>query len=120
MEFFNNAMQIVLDSNDAVSGDMSVDLRSNVYDVRTYEGFSIQAKYTGSPVGTLKIQVSNDDPLDTVTQSFVDLANSDVAVSAAGTYVYNVEIAYYGWVRLFWDVTSGTGDLSAKIVLKGA
>ena len=120
MEFFNNAMQIVVDSDDSVSGDMTVDLRSNVYDIRTYQGYSIQAEYSGSPVGALKIQVSNDDPLDSPTQDWVDLADSEIAISSAGTYVFNVEIAYYGWIRLVWTATSGSGTLTAKIVMKGA
>jgi len=119
MSYFNNDMQILKTSDLTVSGDMTLDLQSNVYDVRVYDGFSIKAKYTGSPTGTLKLQVSNDDPVNGGTQEWNDLADSSISVSAAGIYIFNVSVVFFGWVRLVWTVSSGSGTLTAKIVIKG-
>jgi hypothetical protein len=118
MRFYNYTMQLLRVSDKVVSNDMSVDLVSNVYDIRASNGFSIQADYTGAPAGTLKIQISNDDPLNTITQEWIDLTGSDVTISSQGLWLYNVESAFYGWVRMYWDATSGSGVLNAKFVEK--
>lgn len=118
MTVFHNDMQILADADSSVSSDMSNDLRSNWFNVRGYVGYSIQSTYTGSPNGTLKIQVTNEDPEN--SPNWIDLADSDIAISSAGSYMHNVEIAYYSYIRLFWTVTSGSGSLSASLVVKGA
>lgn len=119
MRFLSDDMTILSASTGAESTDMSVDLVSQVYDIRSIFGYSVQAEYSGTPNGTLKLQVSNDDPKDVEAQDWTDLTDSDIAISSPGIYVYNVQAAFYGWLRLAWDVTSGTGTLSAKIVTKG-
>ncbi len=43
------------------AGDMSGDLESSATDIQGISNYSIQVVYTGSPVGTLKVQISMDD-----------------------------------------------------------
>lgn len=79
-----------------------------------YTIYSIQAVYTGSPVGTLSLASSNDGVTwDTIT-------GTSTAVSAAGSTMFNVTITGYKWVRLEYVATSGTGTLNAFYVGKGS
>lgn len=120
MRFLSNPAIIKKLSDGTVTGDMTFNLVSNVFDIRTIVGFSIQAKYTGAPVGTLSLQATNDAPNSPLgAQEWVEIAGSSVAVSASGTYLYNLDLAFFGWIRLAWVFTSGTGTLTAKIVTKG-
>lgn len=87
---------------------------------------SMQAYYTGSPVGTLKVQVSTDnvpvglgsDPASNVTH-WTDYTGSSVAISAAGNELYNMSFIGYRWARLIYTKTSGTGSISAVLTGKG-
>lgn len=87
---------------------------------------SIQAVWTGSPVGTLKIQVSNDivavapgaNPAANVTH-WSDYTGSSTAVSGAGDITYNMTFVGYRWVQLVYTKTSGSGTLNATFSGKG-
>lgn len=92
-------------------------------------GFAIQAFWTGSPTGTLKLQASCDSPPnhsqvsnggpDTVTH-WDDIVNSSYAIAGtSGTYTWNFNGAFFNYVRLVYTNASGTGSLSAEICLKG-
>lgn len=78
---------------------------------------AMQAVYTGAPVGTLKVQVSNDnvvvglgaDPASNVV-NWTDYTGSSVAISAAGNTLYNMTFAGYRWARIVYTKTSGTGS----------
>lgn len=118
MRFLSTPAIIQKLSDGTVTGDMTFNLVSNAFDIRTVVGFSVQAEYSGSPNGTLKLQASNDAP-GSVAQDWVDISGSSVAVSSSGVYLYNVAEAFYGWVRLAWVFSSGSGTLTAKIVTKG-
>jgi hypothetical protein len=76
------------------AGDMAGSLNSNGVDLQQIFMFAIQAVYTGAPVGTLKLQVSNDDvqPSSTSNPSanvvnWVDYTGSSQAISAAGNFM---------------------------------
>lgn len=73
-------------------------------------GFSIQAVVTGSPVGTLKLQGSNDESSPT---NYTDIGGSSFAASAT-TFIWNVDRPHYKWVRLAFVFTSGSGTLNAR------
>lgn len=91
-------------------------------------GYAIQAVYTGSPVGTLKLQASSDSPArqtqvsnggpDVVT-NWTDITDSSEAVSGAGSFMWNVTGCFYNYVRLVYTNASGTGVLTAKLSEKG-
>lgn len=90
-------------------------------DINQLSQYTIQAVYTGSPVGTFTLQVSTDqvptgvgaDPASNVV-NWTTYTGSSQAISAAGNFVWNVFPAGYHWVRLLYTKTSGTGSLSAE------
>ena len=83
-------------------------------------GFSFQAVFTGSPVGTFKLQCSNDDvKLESQVSNWSDIASTSQAVSAAGSILYNVNYAFYKWVRVVYTATSGTGSCDITYASKG-
>lgn len=90
--------------------------------------YSLQLVFTGSPVGTFKLQASNDHgmpdggqtPQALNVSNWTDVTGSSQAVSAAGNIMWNVENAGYTFVRVVYTVTSGTGTLtSARANVKG-
>src|SRR4051812_6788350 len=87
-------------------------------------GFAIQAVWTGTPNGTLKLQASCDAPLLTSQTSngtsnvtnWTDIADSSVVIAgAAGNYMWNVTVAGYRFVRLVYVNTSSTGVLNVTM-----
>lgn len=91
--------------------------------------FSIQLVTTGAPVGTFKLQMSNDpgninaaSPANQENISnWTDVADSSVIVSAAGNLMFDVSQSGASWVRVVWVAGGGsTGSLiSARANTKG-
>lgn len=108
------------------SASMVGNINSNGVDLQQLNLESISAVYTGAPVGSIKIQVSNDivpvapgsNPSANVV-NWSDYTGSPSAVSAAGNVTYNLTFAGYRWVRLVYTFTSGTGTLNVYFTGKG-
>lgn len=89
--------------------------------------YSIAAIITGTPTGSLKLQASNDpETNDSVPLSgapptnWTDVANSTVAVSAAGNTMWNVADVAYNYVRVIYtDSSSGASTAVMTIVFNG-
>lgn len=91
--------------------------------------FSVQVVFTGTPVGSFKLQASNDagspnastQPLlATGVVNWTDIANSAQAVSAAGDITWNYANAGFNFVRLVYTASSSTGSLTvARLNTKG-
>ncbi len=96
-----------------VAGDMSRSFQSEAISLHRKEEFCIDSIFTGAPVGTMYLSVS----VDNVTFSL--LADSTVAISAAGNVMYNVCKAGYSWVKLQYVFTSGTGSCNSFFNTKG-
>jgi hypothetical protein len=79
-------------------------------------GFSIQAvtSSSSSPVGTFKLQASNDLQTGSVT-NYTDIPDSDIAVSGDAVDMWDVMDHQYKWVRVVYTRTSGTATVSARI-----
>lgn len=90
------------------NGDMSADV-SATQQLNQAFGYSVQAVWTGSPVGTIKLQAS----IDNVT--YIDVANSSQAVSGAGDYFWNVFLVEYPWMKAVYTFSSGTGTLNVQL-----
>lgn len=106
--------------NIIVNGDMSANISSEAILLDQIYGFAMQAVYSGSPVGTLKIQVSCDITNDrSNVVNWDDLAGSSVAISASGITTYNVDAQFYKWIRIVYVFTSGTGALNVAYNSKG-
>lgn len=95
--------------------------------VDTFVNLSFQVVMTGSPVGTLKIQISDaiatpslgpDQSLNVPAASWSDYTGSSQAVAASGNFTYNLLDAGYGWIRLVYTKTSGTGTINATFRAK--
>lgn len=92
------------------SGDMSADVYSDSFLVGMADAMSVQLNWSGaSPVGDLKVQVSNDG------STWVD---SDAVVAVAvntDSYLFNFEEPAWKYLRIFYDRTSGTGTLDVYL-----
>lgn len=90
-------------------------------DAKYLDNVSVQAIFTGSPVGALSVQVSNDT---TTAQANVgtwtDYSGMAYTISAAGDIVFNMSNVGSRWIRLVYYKTSGTGTLNAYVSGKGA
>lgn len=91
--------------------------------------YSIQIEVSGTPTGSLKLQISNDlgqanaasaDQQDEGVVTWTDLPSSTQAVSAAGTFFWTVADAAHPWVRLVYTHSSGSGSIiKARLYSKG-
>lgn len=114
--------------NDLVmaAGDMATSLNSDVVDVRNLVVGSVQVDFTGAPVGTVKLQCSNDsyqflkqpEPQPAPT-NWTDVADSAVSISAAGNIMYNLSSIGYDLLRVVYTRSSGTGTMTIRMVGKG-
>ena len=74
-------------------------------------GYSFQIVWTGSPVGNFYLEASNDLGSSPTTWDTIG-GTTSAAGGAGGTLTYNIERAFYRWVRLRYAVTSGTGTIT--------
>lgn len=86
---------------------------SNYAELLNYDSFSVHVIITGAPVGTLKLQSSNDGV------NWEDVPDSSYAVSAAVTVMYNCVEQEYAYFRLSYTRASGSGTINAFATLKG-
>ena len=80
-------------------------------------GFSLQVVFSGTALnGSFKLQASND------STNWTDLPSSSQAISAltgASSVIWNIDAAYYNYVRAAWTFTSGAGTISvSKLTVK--
>lgn len=85
--------------------------------------YSIVCVIAGTPTGTLKLQASNDPETNdtvplTTPPNWTDIANSSVAVSAAGNTMWNVTDVAYNYVRVVYtDGSSGASTATLKTIV---
>ena len=105
--------------NSAISSaqDMTASFNSSDTVLPFVVGYSIQAVITGTPVGTLKLQASNDDTASTPT-NWSDVGGSTVAVNGAGSVMWDYNNPNYNHVRMVYTATSSSGTLNARICYK--
>lgn len=104
--------------------DASVTQTSIPYTVYQVYGWSATLTFAGSPVGVMSIEVSNDpgslSPYDENTPSnWTTMANSSQNVTGVGTVTYNVNLAFYNWIRFVYTATSGSGTIAGRLNTKG-
>jgi hypothetical protein len=93
----------------------AVDITSAAIELGDIQSFSVSVDFTGSNiVGTLTLECSNES----ATAGFTTVASSSQAVTSSADHMWSVSGAGYRWVRVFWDYTSGTGNITAKFVGK--
>jgi hypothetical protein len=77
---------------------------------------SLSMTWTGTPTGTLSLELSNEDvPSSPSDASFDTISGSSLSIAgAAGQQTWNFNMAYYAkWFRVRWVATSGSGTLTA-------
>lgn len=91
---------------------MSADITSEAINLVKKEGVAVQAIFTGSPTGTLKIEGSIDGI------NYTAITETSLSITEAGDVLYNLRDVNYLWARLRWVFTSGTGVLNAFFATK--
>lgn len=72
---------------------------------------NIYLKWAGStPVGSFKIQVSNDS--DDTPSNWEDLSGTTVAVTNDGSNMWNINNTGFRWMRIVYTRTSGSATIS--------
>lgn len=105
--------------------DAASSFQTGVMPLEYRQYFSIQATITGSPVGVLSLQGSNDfgrenAPFNpSVVANWTEITGSSAAVSGAGSVMWNYQNCGFKWVRLVYVATSGTGSIVARFNSKG-
>lgn len=93
----------------------AADVTSAAMELGDINNFSISVDFTGSNLaGTLTLECSNES----ATTGFTTVASSTQNVTSSADHMWSVSGAGYRWVRVFWDYTSGTGNITAKFVGK--
>ena len=110
-----------------VNGDMSGSITSETVPLDQVFGYAVQAVYTtaGTLGGVLQLEASCDHEEDNeknviVAGTWTPVANSQVTLSGAGDYVWNVANPNYLWFRLTYTPAMGdSGTLEVTCVTKG-
>jgi hypothetical protein len=102
------------------AGSMGADVESDEVLIDQIYGFAIQAVYTGTPNGTLKIQASCDDvQKSSDVTNWIDVSGATATITAAGSVIIQVPYAFYKWFKVVFVRTSGTGSLTITYNGKG-
>lgn len=97
------------------NADMSqATLISNVTNIEHVDNIGIIAAWTGTAIGTIDIQVSQDKNT-WVNHSAIPYASP---AGFADNALANLNQEPWFWIRLLWTRTSGTGTLNATICSK--
>jgi len=103
--------------------NMASDIISAVVDLGSVDLGSIQSVFSGSPAGSLYLEVSNDiiavgsDPNSGVTHW--DTYGTAQTIAAAGSYTFNISNMGYKWLRLHFAHTGGSsGSLTSTLAAK--
>lgn len=92
--------------------------------------YAVQAIYSGSMLGTLKLQLSLDNVVVAVNSSntasnvvnwtdYTGSLSSTSGASGTSSFVWNVNNPGYRWMRVAYVNGSGTGDLTIQYFNKG-
>jgi hypothetical protein len=101
---------------------MGADIEGPVTDVMWLDNIGFQVSWTSAnAVGTIEVQGSNNYDPRLQTGDFIALTFSpalDQPASDNGSYLINVNQFPFRYIRIFYDRTSGTGDLEVTLTAK--
>ena len=106
---------------------MTTTLTSDAYQLTNVYGFAVQGVFTGTPMGTIKLQASCDPPATSFLNTpaptnWSDIGGSSQAISGAGNWLPNIIGGFYNWVRIVYTPTtpgSNAGTLNVRMNTKG-
>lgn len=114
----------MLEANDVIVSavTMTTNITSDVFSMKRKKTAGIQAVWTGTPTGTLKLQYSSDkgtsEKGDGVT-NWTDVTGSSQATGgAAGSHIWDVQTGAR-WLRVVYTFSSSTGTLTVTANAKG-
>lgn len=91
------------------NGDMTTTLTSTPLNINEVTLNGIQCVWTGAtPIGSLAVQVSNDNITYTTVGTLAVSGNS-------GSDAFNVQQSGFAWLRVVYTPTSGTGSLNILV-----
>jgi hypothetical protein len=106
----------------------------NGYNNATIVNGAIQAIFSGSPTGTIKLQIScdnvavplqanNNNPVENTDPAvnvvnWCDYSGSPQTISGAGIFIWNFFNPGYRWLRVVYTPSGGSGALTVQAVLK--
>jgi hypothetical protein len=116
--------------NDSAMSDGAMASTNTIYSdwiwIGHAAGIAIQAVWTGTPNGAIKLQCSLDPKTLTPGDSFPTLTNAEditdssyTLTGSAGSYTWNVDAAFFPWIRAVYTNTSSTGTLNIRYNTKG-
>ena len=85
-------------------------------DIGRQWAYAIQAKWTKNTTisGTIKLQASVSG------KNWDDISGSAQTITDSGTYLWNVDAAAYGFVKVVFTFTSGSADFFIEFLSKCA
>lgn len=108
-----------------VDASMASDITSSATNILFLDNVSIQFNYTGTPVGTFDVQVSNDYEQDsqgviTNVGNWISIPLNPIptASGSADQVVIDINQISTPWLRIVYDATSGAGTLNMYISAK--
>lgn len=98
------------------NGNMGGNLDSGPIDISYFDLASFQAIWTGTPVGIMKIRISNADPNGGPPNDaqFSDYTSTITPINNAGDFMFNIYPCAYNWAKLVYTRTSGSGTLNVR------
>jgi hypothetical protein len=104
------------------NGDMTSDITSTPIYLEQESLLSIQAVWTGTPVGNFKIQTSDDfytiDQASLVTHWTDYTGSTQAAGGAAGNVTWRIADAGDRWYRVVYTAGSSSGTVNARYQAK--
>lgn len=107
----------------AQSASASFDNKNAATDVQFLDNMGIQVTWTGTPVGVLKVLVSNDvanptDGIPVVNWSELDFGTAIQIDNTNSDLLININQLPFKWIALEYVRTSGTGTITAQFTSK--
>lgn len=94
----------------------AADVTSAAFDLGDLQDFAIEVEFSGGAgnlVGVLTMECRNK-----TTAAWKTVSSSSQNVTASADHIWNVIGAGYRYVRVFWDYTSGTGNIKVDLIAK--
>lgn len=100
---------------DAVAVSSTTVYTSEIFNMSNLDNMGLQVKFTGTPTGTLTIQVSvNNSTWDTLPTADINPSVASPSGSATDT-VYSIKATPFPYLRVSYTNASSTGTLSVWI-----
>lgn len=103
-------------TSELASRDLSISLVSNPILVIDSIVLSATVIVSGSPVGYLSLQGSNDISklqIDVPDNSWGEIKYSQKSVALSGAYMWNYANEGYKWLRIIYQSVSGSGKIDS-------